>query len=144
MLGREHSRKVSKKFIGNFYFWGITLTRTYRYLKVVLEPIPYTSKLHVHQYSFYLYTQWVLIFSKQNEGSVTQQFWQVQAFTTVSGHMLSQQPATRCGPMGIQHTPFGYISRLPTGREYWLLNIKLSTVSCVQFALPLNGFFLIL
>ena len=25
MLGREHSGKVSKKFIGNFYFWGITL-----------------------------------------------------------------------------------------------------------------------
>ena len=25
MLGREHSGKVWKKFIGNFYFWGITL-----------------------------------------------------------------------------------------------------------------------
>ena len=25
MLGRKHSGKVSKKFIGNFYFWGITL-----------------------------------------------------------------------------------------------------------------------
>ena len=25
MLDREHSEKVSKKFIGNFYFWGITL-----------------------------------------------------------------------------------------------------------------------
>ena len=25
MLGREHSGKVSKKFIGKFYFWGITL-----------------------------------------------------------------------------------------------------------------------
>ena len=25
MLGREHSKKFSKKFIGNFYFWGITL-----------------------------------------------------------------------------------------------------------------------
>ena len=25
VLGREHSGKVSKKFIGNFYFWGITL-----------------------------------------------------------------------------------------------------------------------
>ena len=25
MLGREHLGKVSKKFIGNFYFWGITL-----------------------------------------------------------------------------------------------------------------------
>ena len=28
MLGREHSGKVSKKFIGKFYFWGITLTLT--------------------------------------------------------------------------------------------------------------------
>ena len=27
MLGREHSGKVSKKFIGNFYFWGITLSK---------------------------------------------------------------------------------------------------------------------
>ena len=27
MLGREHSGKVSKKFIGNFYFWGITLIK---------------------------------------------------------------------------------------------------------------------
>ena len=27
VLGREDSRKVSKKFIGNFYFWGITLRR---------------------------------------------------------------------------------------------------------------------
>ena len=26
MFGREHSGKVSKKFIGNFYFWGITLS----------------------------------------------------------------------------------------------------------------------
>ena len=26
VLGREHSWKVSKKFIGNFNFWGITLT----------------------------------------------------------------------------------------------------------------------
>ena len=25
VLGREHSGKVSKKFIGNFYFWGITI-----------------------------------------------------------------------------------------------------------------------
>ena len=25
VLGREHSGKVSKTFIGNFYFWGITL-----------------------------------------------------------------------------------------------------------------------
>ena len=25
MLGREHTGKVSKKFIGKFYFWGITL-----------------------------------------------------------------------------------------------------------------------
>ena len=25
MLGGEHSGKVSKKFIGNFFFWGITL-----------------------------------------------------------------------------------------------------------------------
>ena len=25
MLAREHSEKVSKKIIGNFYFWGITL-----------------------------------------------------------------------------------------------------------------------
>ena len=25
VLGREHSEKVKKKFIGNFYFWGITL-----------------------------------------------------------------------------------------------------------------------
>ena len=25
VLGREHSGKVSKKFIGKFYFWGITL-----------------------------------------------------------------------------------------------------------------------
>ena len=28
VLGREHSGKVSKKFISNFYFWGITLTNT--------------------------------------------------------------------------------------------------------------------
>ena len=26
VLCREHSEKVLKKFIGNFYFWGITLT----------------------------------------------------------------------------------------------------------------------
>ena len=26
MLGREHSGKVSKKFIGKFYFWGINLS----------------------------------------------------------------------------------------------------------------------
>ena len=26
MLGRKHSGKVSKKFIGKFYFWGITST----------------------------------------------------------------------------------------------------------------------
>ena len=25
MIGREHSGEVSKKIIGNFYFWGITL-----------------------------------------------------------------------------------------------------------------------
>ena len=26
-LGREHSRKASKKLFGNLYFWGITLTK---------------------------------------------------------------------------------------------------------------------
>ena len=28
VLGRKHSGKVSKKFIGKFYFWGITLNFT--------------------------------------------------------------------------------------------------------------------
>ena len=26
VLGREHSGKVNKNFIGNFYFWGINLS----------------------------------------------------------------------------------------------------------------------
>ena len=34
VLGREHSGKVSKKFIGNFYFWGITLIRCLCFIPV--------------------------------------------------------------------------------------------------------------
>ena len=29
VLGREHSGKISKKFIGNFNFWGITLIQNF-------------------------------------------------------------------------------------------------------------------
>ena len=67
--------------------------------------------------AFSLYNQ-VLILSKQKEGSMMQQCWQSQAFTTVSGHMLSQQLANRCVSMGIQHTPFGYISKHLSDSEY--------------------------
>ena len=46
MLGREHSGKVSKKFIGNFYFWGITLSNavTPRPSRPVNEDVPVSKK----------------------------------------------------------------------------------------------------
>ena len=43
MLGREHSGKVSKKFIGNFYFWGITLTLLFPRKRRRSSPNPFIS-----------------------------------------------------------------------------------------------------
>ena len=40
MLGREHLGKVSKKFIGNFYFWEITL----KYLSARMSAMPSPDK----------------------------------------------------------------------------------------------------
>ena len=45
--GREHSWKVSKKFIGNFYFWGITLKEFHSMSKFQLRTEPWLGGQNV-------------------------------------------------------------------------------------------------
>ena len=48
MLGREHSGKVWKKFIGNFYFWGITLRILCTFSFTTKKPLACTGQSHKH------------------------------------------------------------------------------------------------